>query len=78
MSMNMGQFNAEGKEVIYTSKRIVSEYQQQEIEPEHILLAILEQKNTGSMMRSKNSLNPNFQLTKIISEVTILQENVKI
>ena len=42
----MEQFSAEGKEIIYTAHQIVTEHQQQEIEPEHLLLSILKQEKS--------------------------------
>ena len=42
MSMNMELFSPAGQEVIYKAHKIVREYKQEKLEPEHLLAAVLE------------------------------------
>lgn len=42
MSMNMEQFTRQGQDVIYNAHQIVSDHQQNRMEPEHILLSLLD------------------------------------
>ncbi len=44
MSLNMERFTRQGEEIIYTAHSIVSDNSQQRMEPEHLLLALLRQK----------------------------------
>lgn len=42
VSMNMEQFTRQGQDVIYNAHQIVSDHQQNRMEPEHILFSLLE------------------------------------
>ena len=48
--MEMKKFTKLGQEVIYSAHKIVSEHQQDRMEPEHLLLSILEQ-NSGPILK---------------------------